>query len=210
MEDMISTENVARFLGITRPTVIKYIQGGRLKAARTGKAYKISRSDLVDFAKNIGINGSRLAELDHFLLKRNKKTRTLDNPLPGSRLVLNPTPVSFSPEPDAFYFVAVRVHPDAREILFRVNTTKYFVGRHSLASLSIQDPYVSTLHTTLIFDENLVKVLDQSTNGTNIKLRTLRSGDSQVLGDGDQFQVGEVVFTLVSPERVDQYLGFGI
>lgn len=207
MEQMISTEMVARFLGVTRPTIIKYIQEGRLNATRSGKAYKIARGDLESFAKTMGVNGARMAELDSMLCQRDKRTRSLNgDTVDPDRLVGHLPPKEMFTEPDVLYYVAVRTHPLAREIIFRVNTCKYFIGRHSLASLSIQDPFVSSLHATLVFDGGLVKILDQSTNGTHVRGQLLKSGDTHTLGDGDQLRVAEVLLTLISANRMDEYM----
>ena len=206
MEQLISTEHAARFLGITRPTVIKYINEGRLNASRTGKAYKITKPDLVSFGQSIGINGKRLSELDAFLRLHDKKTRSLAVLPTSDSLVLHDPPRLIETDPDAAYFLSVRTHPDASEIVCRVEPKKFFIGRHSLASLSIQDPYVSTLHATLLFREGMIEILDQSTNGTVIRSRVLKAGESQIMGDGDQFRVGKALLTIISPRRIDTYL----
>ncbi len=207
MDLMISTETVARFLGVTRPTVIKYIQDGRLVAVRSGKAYKIARNDLEDFARELGMSSARISELDKLAhVVEDKRTRSLDASELSLDLEANYPPIALQPEPDVLYFVAVRTHPAAPELIFRVHSTKYFIGRHSLASLSIQDPYVSSLHATLIYDNGLVRLLDQSTNGTHVRGAKLQTGESHLLGDGDQIRVGSVVLTLLSASRIEAYL----
>lgn len=207
MYDLISTDNVARFLGVTRPTVIKYIQDGKLNATRVGKAYKIAKPDLEDFARGMGMNGARIAELDRLAKGPvKKKTQALNIANTLSELVAHQPSRPLIPEPDVLYFVAVRMRPDTPEIIFRVHAAKYFIGRHSLASLSIQDPYVSSLHATLLYSEELVKVIDQSTNGTQVRGATLKSGDAHTLGDGDQIRVGSVILTLISAQRIEEYL----
>ncbi|MGA3490254.1 helix-turn-helix domain-containing protein [Micromonosporaceae bacterium DT55] len=45
-EEMYSVEQVAERLGLHVRTVRSYIRGGRLKAVRIGKQYRIARSDL--------------------------------------------------------------------------------------------------------------------------------------------------------------------
>jgi len=210
MDQLISTENVARCLGISRPTVIKYIQEDRLKAMRTGKAYKIARTDLVTFARQMGINDARIADLGRFLSRRDKKTRALEAKPKEIPLVRHRPPRPMVADADVCYYVFVDSGLRAGRLLVPVKAHKFFIGRHSLASLSITDPYVSALHTTLVFQDSLVKVVDQSTNGTRYGGGLLRSGQTQVLGDGDQFGVGAVLFTLVSPDKVDGFLGTGV
>lgn len=207
MDDLISTEDVARFLGVTRPTVIKYIQDERLTAMRTGKAYKIAKNDLVIFARDLGVSENRLAELDLFLKKRNKKTGFLDSDNLRVPLVGHPQRLPLRPDVEVLYFLAVRLQASSNEIILRVKAPKFFIGRHSLASLSIQDPYVSTLHATLLHQDDYVEVLDQSTNGTAVPDGMLRNGETLAVGDGDQFRVGTTILTLISAERVDLYLG---
>lgn len=207
MDLMISTETVARFLGVTRPTVIKYIQDGRLIAVRSGKAYKIARNDLENFAREMGMSSSRISELDKLAhVVDDKRTRSLDETDLSPDLEANYPPLPLIPEPDVLYFVAVCTHAGAPELIFRVHTNKYFIGRHSLASLSIQDPYVSSLHATLIYDNGFVRLLDQSTNGTHVRSAKLHSGESHVLGDGDQIRVAGVVLTLISASRIEAHL----
>ena len=45
-EEMYSVEQVAERLGLHVRTVRSYIRGGRLRAVRIGKQYRIARSDL--------------------------------------------------------------------------------------------------------------------------------------------------------------------
>lgn len=207
MDTYISTENVARFLGVTRPTVIKYIQEERLAAMRAGRAYKISRDDLIAFARQNGMNEERLAGLDAFLRRQSRKTRTLSPEELEPRLILSDAPRSLESDPEALYYVAAKPAGARDELVVRVTTAKFFIGRHSLASLSLRDPYVSSLHATLIYNENLVTLLDQSTNGTVLADGTLHNGGSKVIGDGDQIRVGSTILTLISSRRIEQFLG---
>ncbi len=207
MEELISTEDAARFLGVTRPTVIKYIQEERLEAMRTGKAYKITKEDLKRFAESIGMSESRLTSLETFLMKRNKKTSALVVPGSPDSLLLNEPSLPIAKDLDVLYFLSVRTNGEGHELLIRVKTPKFFIGRHSLASLSIQDPYVSTIHAMLLYQDEMVQVLDQSTNGTRLNGQVLAYSESRLLGDGDQFMVGTTVLSLIAPGRVDLYLG---
>ncbi len=207
MEQYISTENVARFLGVTRPTVIKYIQEERLNAMRAGRAYKISREDLVAFARGTGMSEKRLSGLDNFLRRQSRKTRSLDSIGAPQPLVLNDPTEPLPKDPECFYYIAARPAGAGGELVVRVNTHKFFIGRHSLASLSLRDPYVSSLHATLIYQDETVTVLDQSTNGTYLASGMLHSGGSRVIGNGDQVRVGGTVLTLISTRDIDQYLG---
>ena len=207
MEQFVSTENVARFLGVSRPTVIKYIQEDRLPAMRSGKAYKISKGDLTAFARHLGMNETRIADLDQFLRNRNKKTRSLDRLPVGASLTANDPVQPLAKDPEVLYFISIRDATGSGEFICRVLTMKFFIGRHSLASLSIRDPYVSTLHTTLVYQDGLVQVLDQSTNGTQVGNQLLKAGQTCTIGDGDQLQVANTVLTILSPDRADFYLG---
>src|SRR6185295_18670399 len=47
---LFSVEDVARRLDLHVKTVRRYIQDGRLKAKRIGKEYRITRTDLEEFA----------------------------------------------------------------------------------------------------------------------------------------------------------------
>jgi excisionase family DNA binding protein len=49
--DYITTEQAAEILGISRIRVLAFINDGRLKAERAGRAWLILKSDLDDFAK---------------------------------------------------------------------------------------------------------------------------------------------------------------
>ena len=206
MNRLISTQDAARFLGITRPTVIKYIQEERLKAMRVGKAYKISREEFVRFARSTGMPEKRLADLDGFLAKNNKRTHWLEGAPPRGELVLNDPPVALARESDVLYFLSIRLEGSPSEVIFQVTAPKFFIGRHSLASLSIQDPYVSSIHASLLYQDRFVHVLDQSTNGTLVGGQLLKSGESHRLGDGDQLKVGTTVLSVISSARVDLYL----
>jgi len=207
MNTYISTENAARFLGVTRPTVIKYIQEARLPAMRAGRAYKITRDDLASFARGNGMSEQRLAELDDFLRRQSRQTRALQPPDAQAELHLEDVPQPLPSDPEACYYVAARPAGAVGELVIRVNAPKFFIGRHSLASLSLRDPYVSSLHATLIYDDEQVTVLDQSTNGTFFQGGALGNGESRVIGDGDQLRVGSTVITLISTRQIDLYLG---
>jgi len=207
MNSFVSTENAARFLGVTRPTVIKYIQEERLPAMRGGRAYKISRADLAAFARANGMSEQRLADLDAFLRRQSRRTRALEPVAEATPLMLGEEPKPLPRDPEALYYVAAQPAGAVGEMVVRVTTPKFFIGRHSLASLSIRDPYVSSLHATLIYDDELVTVMDQSTNGTYCGENLLGHGNSQVIGDGDQLRVGATVLTLISTRQIDHFLG---
>jgi len=49
--DYVTTEQAAKFLGVSRIRVLAFIKDGRLKAGRAGRAWLILRSDLEEFAK---------------------------------------------------------------------------------------------------------------------------------------------------------------
>lgn len=207
MDDLLSTQVVADLLGVTRQTIINYIQENRLAAQRLGKAYKISEQEFMQFVKDSGLPPSDMAQLRGRLESRSdKRTRSL-----GQRnleeLELNQPPRPIIPQLETLYFLSVKPMGPGSEIIVKVKENRFFVGRHSLASLSIQDPYISTIHANLIFDGAFVTVQDQSTNGTYVGAQQLlHQGASQVLGDGDQCRVGKHILTIVSPHRIDIYL----
>lgn len=47
--DYITTEQAAGILYVTAYTIREYIKAGKLKAAKIGKRYLLSRSDVVNF-----------------------------------------------------------------------------------------------------------------------------------------------------------------
>ena len=205
MEDMLSTQDAAELLGVTRQTVINYIQEQRMNAQRLGKAYKISEQDFMRFVRESGLPPADQAQYRARLESRpDKKTRSLAR-RNNDELVLHTPPRPIIPDPETHYFLSVRSLGPGSEIIVRVQNNRFFVGRHSLASLSIQDPYVSTIHANLIFHDSLVTVQDQSTNGTRVGDHLL-VGNSQQVGDGDQCLVGTHVLTFISPHRIDIYL----
>lgn len=55
MEELMSVETVAGRLGVHTRTVLRAIRGGRLKATRIGKAFRILKSDFEAFS---GIPGT--------------------------------------------------------------------------------------------------------------------------------------------------------
>ncbi len=207
MEQLVSTQGAAKFLGITRPTVIKYIQEQKIGGMRVGKAYKISRQELIRYARSVGMSERRMAGLDEILLKQEKSTKELN---PGEEELLLHEPLfPLREDLEDLYFLSVKPRGALSDLILRVRSHKFFIGRHSLASLSIQDPYVSNLHATLWFREERVQVLDRSTNGTRYGGGLLHNEECW-LGDGDQLMVGASLLTLISTERIDLYLGSDI
>ena len=51
-ETMISTTEAAHMFGVTTPTVIRWIEEGRLKGTKLGTRYKIRKKDALDFLEN--------------------------------------------------------------------------------------------------------------------------------------------------------------
>jgi excisionase family DNA binding protein len=51
-DDLLTVDQVAEKLCITRQTVWKYIRDGRIPATNFGKFYRIKRSDLEQFISN--------------------------------------------------------------------------------------------------------------------------------------------------------------
>lgn len=211
MEPFLSTEEVAGILGVSRPTVIKYIQEGRLRAARTGKAYKITKPDLVKFARVNGLNIALLATQQVFSKTAEKQTSRLSPPNLEPNLHANDPAMPLEPDPesDVLYYLVIKAHEATHELIIPVKSQKFFIGRHSLASLVIQDPFISNIHATLIFHDGFIKVLDQSTNGTQVGNNFIGSGFDVIIGDGDEFKMGHTKMALLSSKRIDHYLGSG-
>ena len=211
MEPFLSTEEAAGILGVSRPTIIKYIQEGRLRAARTGKAYKITKPDLAAFARDNGLNIALLATQQVYTQTREKKTQSLSPPNMEPDMVCNDPaiPLRRDPESDVLYYLVIRPHEATHELIIPVKSQKFFIGRHSLASLVIQDPFISNIHATLIYHDGYVKVLDQSTNGTQVGTSFIGSAMGVIIGDGDPFKMGHTKMRLIASERIDLYLGAG-
>lgn len=51
-DDLLTVEQVAEKLCITRQTIWKYIRDGRLPATSFGKYYRIKKADLEQFIEN--------------------------------------------------------------------------------------------------------------------------------------------------------------
>lgn len=47
--ELLSTEEVCKFLGINRTTLYRIIERGELKARRIGRSYKVLKKNLVAF-----------------------------------------------------------------------------------------------------------------------------------------------------------------
>jgi excisionase family DNA binding protein len=57
-ENMVMTTlEACRYLRISRPTYLKYLYGGRIRAAKAGKGWKVLKSELDRFLR--GENGSQ-------------------------------------------------------------------------------------------------------------------------------------------------------
>lgn len=50
--EFLTVEQVANLLQVHWQTVLNYIRGGKLKAMRLGKGYRINRQDLIKFIKS--------------------------------------------------------------------------------------------------------------------------------------------------------------
>jgi excisionase family DNA binding protein len=49
MNDLMRVDEVASYARVHRESVLRWIRGGRLRAAKAGKEYRIDRADLLDF-----------------------------------------------------------------------------------------------------------------------------------------------------------------
>lgn len=203
----LTTDDVAYALGITRPTVIKYIKGNRLEAIRSGKAYKITPEALVSFANEMGMNENPLKTL---VMRNGKSKKTI---VLGQNPNVNPREDTSSPEnvlpieenQDALYFLSVWLSDAQNELVIRVRESFLVIGRDSLAAISIQDPYVSNIHAVLTYQEGCIILKDQSTNGTIVGNKRLTYGEIATLGDNSEFIVGNSALKILSPHRMDQH-----
>ncbi len=53
MEDdsVLTTDEAIKYLRISRPTFLKYIHGGKIKAIKAGKGWRVLQSELYRFLK---------------------------------------------------------------------------------------------------------------------------------------------------------------
>ncbi len=51
IDSVLTTDEVINVLRISKPTILKYIHAGRLKAIKAGKGYRILQSELNRFLK---------------------------------------------------------------------------------------------------------------------------------------------------------------
>ncbi|HHC24416.1 MAG TPA: FHA domain-containing protein, partial [Desulfobacterales bacterium] len=106
---------------------------------------------------------------------------------------------------DALYFLSIHLHDASNELVYRVRESYLIIGRSHLATLSIQDPYVSNIHATLTYEKGFIRLKDESTNGIQIGDICLKFGESRQLGDGDEFMVGNSLLKILSPHKIDRY-----
>ncbi len=50
-EEVLTTEEAIRYLKISKPTFLKYIRLGRIKAIKAGKGWRVLQSELNRFLK---------------------------------------------------------------------------------------------------------------------------------------------------------------
>lgn len=53
-EEVLTTEEAIRYLKISKPTFLKYIRLGRIKAIKAGKGWRVLQSELNRFLKGEG------------------------------------------------------------------------------------------------------------------------------------------------------------
>ncbi len=53
-EEVLTTEEAIQYLKISKPTFLKYIRLGRIKAIKAGKGWRILQSELTRFLKGEG------------------------------------------------------------------------------------------------------------------------------------------------------------
>jgi len=65
MKDLLSTQEVAKILGVSRVTVFNKIQSGELQALKVGRNYVIHRDELKQYMSGKGeLSEKRKQELD--------------------------------------------------------------------------------------------------------------------------------------------------
>jgi len=202
----LTTDEIASILGITRQTVVNYIKQGRIESIRSGKAYKIPLNAFITFARSEGITDNPLSLLPNYI-KPNKKTTSFESAIDIStkKLKLNPVPIIIEESSNELYYLSVQISEAQHKICLRIKEGMFIIGRHSFASFSIQDPYISSTHLILYFKDGHVTIMDQSTNGTFVGNLLLKYGESKEIGDGDEFIAGQTLFEIISPHRIDKY-----
>lgn len=69
MEDILTSEQVAKILQVHPFTVLKFIKQGKLKASKLGRVYRIRRSDVDEF-----LDSSMERDMSKESSKKSKKT----------------------------------------------------------------------------------------------------------------------------------------
>jgi len=201
----LTTDEVASTLGISRPTVINYIKKGRLEAIRSGKSFKIPIESFVRFSVDENISDNPLSLLTNFP-KITKKTTSFEADISNKKLHLNTEPIKIEESANELYYLSAQLDGARYRVCLRIREAMFVIGRHSFASFSIQDSYVSNTHLILSFQEGTITLRDQSTNGTIVGGKVLRYGEFIQIGDTDEFIAGRTVFEIISPQRIDNYL----
>jgi excisionase family DNA binding protein len=52
MSDLITTDEAAEIIGISRQSVVKAINAGKIEAFRVGHGYNVSRGSVIEYAKS--------------------------------------------------------------------------------------------------------------------------------------------------------------
>jgi excisionase family DNA binding protein len=50
-DEVLTTDDAMKYLRISRPTYLKYIRLGKIRAAKAGKGWKVLQSELIRFLK---------------------------------------------------------------------------------------------------------------------------------------------------------------
>jgi len=50
-DEVLTTQEAIRYLKISKPTYLKYVRLGRIKAVKAGKGWKVHQSELLRFLK---------------------------------------------------------------------------------------------------------------------------------------------------------------
>lgn len=69
MEKLLTTQEVADHLGLTRRTIYTYIESKTLPAVKIGKEWRVKKSDLEAFVREGGLNMEGLKHLEPIGIK---------------------------------------------------------------------------------------------------------------------------------------------
>ncbi len=57
-DEVLTTDEAIKYLRISRPTFLKYVHHGKIKATKAGKGWRVLQSELYRFLKGIDVEPS--------------------------------------------------------------------------------------------------------------------------------------------------------